>query len=750
MSVAGFAKDDYEEILKAYRPIAERAGTDIPAAITMLRNTQDLAPEFLHLTFDNLDMKDHYRLLMQIIADEELANRFVFDSSTLIPDFSSLPPTFDKADLPSITRVMVAIRNQSVTALLKSVPEEISVPLVIPALWSEFNSSNIAIGIIALATESVPAAKDRHEVLITELNREIPKDEIPARFHEVVELIYQYTLITPHENPQARQNKVTKRIQELIIESNYPLSVRMGFAGMATFNLSAPLPVETNLQIGSWLAEAWETGVPEGTSRGSAILPCFMRAESHPDWNGIANRLIKSWPGKSESIDNTYSWIVGIAAALGEREKARELLAALPESKPRLSSDPLLPLLVRAGFHEAAVDQVSRRNAELLGIWSPELSRYKGVFYDEDLESNLPTFLAGLSNSEVGFITELRLKNIDDDKTHPPKTDRETRIRAMADRLAADKLPTPKAQLTALRIIGSTPKAAAGIADIYLRYAQFDRVGNHLGNVMRAREWISLCGDTLRAVVAAGRYDDAGMILEKVAEATARRGEHSFESHYHDTWETIMNVLSERLKSPVPPPAEFLSLSVKVSSLPESCFSPTLVYQREKLLRKTVVSYSRNGLTTEWWQTYETFEAAPQRAIITVMIRHVLGQTRVREPSEEAEGFEGQSKEGEELARYLKFTDIFTQVPFTAPVEDRIAAFTKAAGAQTPAAIAVVSQFSYFTDLEVLEHADSLAAALPAESSRKWSDLAQVAFNIDRQELAKTYMKRADELRQPD
>ncbi len=130
------AQDDEEK----FTAIAERAKTDPAAAVSMLREDETLDSHSLYLAFKDLKFETHLRFLNRIVQDENLANRFAFDSTTLIATFDSANkkpknPEADNLKRDDLARLMIEQRNENVASMLKAVPEEIPEILVIPALW---------------------------------------------------------------------------------------------------------------------------------------------------------------------------------------------------------------------------------------------------------------------------------------------------------------------------------------------------------------------------------------------------------------------------------------------------------------------------------------------------------------------------------------------------------------------------------------------------------------------------------------
>lgn len=66
-------------------------------------------------------------------------------------------------------------------------------------------------------------------------------------------------------------------------------------------------------------------------------------------------------------------------------------------------------------------------------------------------------------------------------------------------------------------MIGNFPESAGQIADTYIVYSQFDRVDKNLNDIFRDKACSELAVDTFKAVLAAKRYDDAEMVLRKIA-----------------------------------------------------------------------------------------------------------------------------------------------------------------------------------------------------------------------------------------
>ncbi len=433
-----------------YRSIAELAKNDPVVAAEKLRTNSDLEPDLLYKAFEGLDAASHFRLLHEITKDESLANRFAFNSLLLIPG-SLEELAVDKVDGESVRDAVIRIRNESISSILDSAPDEMSPILLLPAVVEKL----LFFGSFVIK-KNIPA-EARGSALLQSLD-DFSGERVPPEFRPILVLAAEF-----HKGGEEKAQVAILQITQLLDDAEIPLSVRLSFAGMGSSASEHPTD-SARIKIANRLAEAWEKDIPVGWRVAPEILKSFLESDKDTVWKPTAKRLIAAWPGTSDINDNSFSWIVGVAAGLDDRASVEKFIAKVPESHPNLAKDPMLALLVQAGYHDLAIRQIHVRKFELL----QQSDSVRDVLFDAKLESEIPDFLKTITNPELCFLVELHLTILDDDPKSPPKIDRKTRITEIARRIETIKFKEPRAKLTALRLIGKIPSAAAEIVDVYV------------------------------------------------------------------------------------------------------------------------------------------------------------------------------------------------------------------------------------------------------------------------------------------
>lgn len=187
---------------------------------------------------------------------------------------------------------------------------------------------------------------------------------------------------------------------------------------------------------------------------------------------------------------------------------------------------------------------------------------------------------------------------------------------------------------------------------------------------------------------------------------------------------------------------ELLPIARYLNRLPRMNFLPTEHYVRGNLIKTTITKHTEHELMSVWWKLHAEIPPADRKVYDLTFINHILRNDIVVKGSGdwgEAVPFEPDP----ETRPLLELVRTFHDVAHDQPAEARIAAAIRAYRPVTPAAIAIFYNYRYLSPEEILENASQLAAALPEENLRKWSDLARVASDAGKKDLAIEFSKKA-------
>ncbi len=172
-------------------------------------------------------------------------------------------------------------------------------------------------------------------------------------------------------------------------------------------------------------------------------------------------------------------------------------------------------------------------------------------------------------------------------------------------------------------MIGNFPESAGQIADTYIVYSQFDRVDKNLNDIFRDKACSELAVDTFKAVLAAKRYDDAEMVLRKIAQFTARlEGNFSRRAH-NDLWGELVRVFTEKFEAEGSS-LELLPIARYLNRLPRMNFLPTEHYVRGNLIKTTITKHTEHELMSVWWKLHAEIPPADRKIYDLTFINHIL------------------------------------------------------------------------------------------------------------------------------